>query len=131
MFKMAKSNSTRIFSTHLIMKSLKITDSGIYKCFKHKNDNEHLASYRLKVNLKKTQQNTHLNSEYELIQPKLLRIIAVVTSIALLSLINEAVKIYFQNKELKSLVENKKKDCYGIQKFLKLNLEEYDKITKI
>jgi len=127
LIKMSGMNASHLLSNVLTIKKLKISDSGSYKCYVNKKDKEHIVSIDLKVNIKI---NTALDEDgYDIIMPFLKKIIFLIALIALLLVLNIAKRDYTKNNLLKVMVERKKKDCYHIQKFLRINLEEYDKAT--
>lgn len=128
LIKLSGMNSSHLLSNELTIRKLKISDSGKYKCFKNKKDNELIISIDLKVipNIKKA---FTIVDDYEMVLPVLKKTFMFIAFVALLSVINRAVNDYSHNKELDVIVDKKKKDCYDIQKFLRINLEEFDKVT--
>ena len=125
--KISGMNSSHLLSGDLSIKKLKLSDSGSYKCYKNKKDKEHVVSINLKVNIKI--KSSLIQDDYETIMPFIRKIIFLKAIIAMLLVLNIAKRDYARNNLLKIMVDKKKKDCYDIQKFLRINLEEYDKAS--
>lgn len=126
--RISKRNITHLLSNELVIKDLNLTDSGLYTCYRDKKAKEALLVIKLKITpLRVKKAFLKLEDNYELMQPTLLMIGKFITGIVLFSLINQTVSTYFQNVKLKEKTNRHKKECYFIQKFLKINLEQFEK----
>jgi hypothetical protein len=123
--KLTGSNITHLFNNELNLIKLKVLNSGTYKCFTSTNKLKYISAVKLKVN--NSILNQKFQDNYDPLQPYIKRVILYFSLIALILVITECINNYFKNENIKTITKKQKKDCHDIQKFLRINLEEFEK----